>query len=315
MALKKLELYMACYHPVQAWRNTFSDFKLKKRAAPFFKKPSKISLLLGTTKPLPLPCGKCIGCRIDYSRQWAMRGTAELSMVETACFLTLTYNNENLPEGGTLMKDHYQDFIRALRRRGYKFTYMMAGEYGDKKGRPHYHAIIYGQDFMKGATLAPYKQSKQMPLYENAKLTEIWGKGNVIIAQATTASIQYVASYITKKKSGAEAKEHYGGRLPEFMQPSLKTPIGKRWLEKYWRDVFPSDQFIFNGVAVPPPKYFRKWYAKHFPQNALELSVKRETLMEQKAHEFTPERLAARKEVTLANFKKYKRQLDKELSL
>lgn len=305
---------MPCVHPISAWRNTFSDLKLRKRSAPFFKNPPQSALLGGTVRPVKLPCGKCVECRIDYSRQWAVRGACELQGCDRSSFLTLTYRDSDLPPDRSLVKEHYQKFIRALRRRGYKFTYMICGEYGDRLGRPHYHAIIFGEDFKSDAVVAPVEQSKEMPLYSSAKLNEIWGKGYVVFGDVSFASIQYVASYITKKINGAMAKDHYNGRLPEFMKMSLKSPIGARWFDQFWSDVYPRDEFVFDGKVMRPPKYFQKRFAKMFPDKALDLSVKRENVAESMAHLWTPERLKARKAITLAKFREHVRRFDKEIA-
>lgn len=311
---------MSCLHPIQAWRNTFSDFRAKKRAAPFFKAPPVAAIKGGTVKPCPLPCGKCIGCRLDYSRQWAMRGVCELNSVDNrACFVTLTYSDKFLPRGrktgeATLLKNHYQKFFKRLRRAGYKFTYMIAGEYGEKLGRPHFHVIFFGEDFKKGSTVAPVRQSKDMPLYNSPVLSEKWGKGHVVVGDVSFASIQYVAGYITKKINGPGAREHYGTRKPEFMQASLKTPIGRRWIDKFMTDVFPRDEFVFKGKVMRPPKYFYKVYAKKFPEKALDLSVRREIFMESSKENFTPEALAAKEIILLSKFKQRLRRLEAELS-
>lgn len=308
---------MSCLHPIQAWRNTFSDILTKKRSAPFFKAPPKAALDGGTVKPCPLPCGRCLGCRLDYSRQWAMRGVCELQMNDRACFATLTYSPEHLgmlPGGASLSRSDYQKFFKRLRRRGFKFSYMVAGEYGDRLGRPHFHVIFFGEDFRKDSYDAPFRQSKEMPLYCSKTLTEVWGKGHVVVGDVSFSSIQYVAGYITKKINGEKAKEHYQGRLPEFMQASLKSPIGRSWLDKYMSDVFPRDEFVFKGQVMKPPKYFRKVYAKYFPEKALDLSVKREMFIELSKEQFTPEVLAAKEAILLSKFKQRLRKLEEQLA-
>lgn len=315
---------MSCVHPIKAWRNTFSDLKLKKRSAPFFREPPSVALANGTVKLSPLPCGRCITCRLDYSRQWAMRGVCELQSTEIAAFITLTYDKKHLPANGSLVKADYQKFLKRLRRRGYEFTYMLCGEYGENKGRPHYHAIIFGESFKHPEydvdddgvplwSLAPVAQSSEMPLYVNDELTDIWGMGHVVFGDVSFAAIQYVSGYVTKKITGEMAKEHYGDRLPEFMRVSLKTPIGSRWFDKFESDVYPSDEFVFEGKVMRPPKYFQKRFAKKYPDKALDLSVKREIVAESRNHLNTPERLAARKAITLAKFSERVRRLDKEL--
>lgn len=309
---------MPCVHPIRAWRNNFSDLRSRKRSAPFFQPPPKSAIKGGTVKEIRLPCGKCIECRIDYSRQWAIRGLCELQFSPRASFVTFTYRNDDLPNGGSLVKEDYQKFLKRLRRAGFKFTYMLCGEYGEKLGRPHYHAIIFGEDFKKGASLAPISQSSDMPLYENPTLTRIWGKGHVVFGDVSYASIQYVAKYVTKKINGPLAKDHYQGKMPEFMRMSLKTPIGSRWFDKYHSDLYPRDEFVLvvndRSTVMRPPKYFQKRYAKMFPDKALDLSVKREKVADEMGDQWTPAKLASRKEITLAKFKQNIRRLERTLA-
>lgn len=314
-----LESDMSCLHPLRAWRNNFSLLDTRKRGAPFFKDPGPHALRMGSVKPCPLPCGRCLGCRLDYSRQWAMRGVCELQMNERSCFVTMTYRDGCLPKvskhgAATLRKSHYQKFFRALRRRGYKFTYMVAGEYGEKLGRPHFHVIFFGEDFKKDSYPAPFKQSPDFPLYSSKILDDLWKKGHVVVGDVSFQSIQYVAGYITKKVTGSKAAAHYQGRLPEFMQASLKSPIGRSWLEKYMSDVFPRDEFVFKGKVMSPPKYFRKVYAQKFPDKALDLSVKREIFMDDNRDKFSAEDLEAKEIILLSQFKKRLRKLETQLS-
>ncbi len=112
-----------------------------------------------------MPCGKCISCRLSYSRGWADRVVLETQSWEHNHFVTLTYNNENLPpptktlinhdtgevtnSPSSLNPDHLSKFMKDLRRYfdyHYKHTgirYYAAGEYGDKYGRPHFHILLF----------------------------------------------------------------------------------------------------------------------------------------------------------------------------
>lgn len=95
------------------------------------------------------PCGKCNVCRVQRSNQWALRCMHELKQYgNKAVFVTLTYNEENLPKNKTLVKDDLQKFWKRLRKnlKGRKISYFACGEYGSRYDRPHYHAIIFGLD-------------------------------------------------------------------------------------------------------------------------------------------------------------------------
>lgn len=203
-----------------------------------------------------------------------------------------------------------------MRKAGFKFSYMIAGEYGERLGRPHYHAIIFGEDFKQGSTPSLFRQSVNMPLWENERLSRLWGKGHVVIGHVSVASIRYVASYITNKVYGSEQrlKDHYGKRLPEFMQPSLKPAIGLRWIEKFHTDCFPRDEFVSDGTKMKPPQYFFRWLQKTNPSLALDIGFRRAQYMKENQDRFSIERARAREVIQMSRFKNRMRLLDRELA-
>ena len=98
---------------------------------------------------IQVPCGKCVLCRDKKSREWSFRATCENVFSESIpLFLTLTYNNENLPKHG-VFKEEVQLFLKRLRisldRLHYKHNlrYFACAEYGSKSKRPHYHMLIW----------------------------------------------------------------------------------------------------------------------------------------------------------------------------
>lgn len=226
-------------------------------------------------KPRKFPCGHCIGCYMEYSRQWAVRCEFELSRSSQSAFLTMTYNDESLVyhEGSQRATLHPRDlelfWKRYRKEHGRGIRYFACGEYGDKLGRPHYHAIIFGHDFkdkkfytIKGGHI----------LYTSPSLNALWGLGNCYIGSATFESCAYVARYVLKKKYG-QAADYYEreGILPEFVRMSRggnikgSGGIGAEWFEKFESDVFPHDYVVIRGgIKVRPPKYFMTRYQKKF---------------------------------------------------
>lgn len=309
---------MSCTTPKIAWQQQFTCVTTRKRHQPIFRDPGKHAMLRPDSiwQRLELPCRRCPSCRLEYSRQWALRGACEFQMHDKSSFVTFTYAPRYLPKSGSLIKSHYQKLFKRMRKAGYEFSYMVAGEYGEKLGRPHYHAIFFGEDFKRDSVPSSFTRSAKMPLWENQKLTKLWGKGHVVIGSVSLASIRYVASYITNRFYGSEAAlaQHYGKRLPEFMQPSLKNPIGKRWIEKYTSDVFPRDEFVHEGRKMKPPAYFFRWLQKKDPSLALDISFRRSQYMKENSHKFSIERALARESIMLSRFKNKMRNLDKELS-
>lgn len=225
---------------------------------------------------IPIPCGRCIGCRLSRSRDWAVRCSLESKYHSSSYFCTFTYDELNLPYNtyidvdtgvigykSTLVKKHFQDFIKRLRRRyerdhDNKIRYYACGEYGTKTARPHYHAILFGLDIpdLKFYTTTPLGDT----LYTSDWLSSIWKKGYVIIGECTFESCAYVARYVCKKQYGeaAEIYDKYNFE-PEFNLMSLKPAIGKRWFDDHFDDVYPNDEIILpKGTCVKPPRYFDK---------------------------------------------------------
>lgn len=250
---------MPCFHPLVATR-LFSD-ALQKNVISF----DNHDLGQGTT--LYLPCGQCIGCRIARSREWAARCVHEASLYNQNCFLTLTYDSKYLPADGSLHVEHFQDFMKRLRKKfkGKKIRYLHCGEYGKKGQRPHYHALIFGFDF-------PDKYLHKITprgdrIYRSPSLEKLWPYGFSTIGAVTFESCAYVARYCTKKITGPMAEEHYQGRAPEYITMSRRPGIASSWFEKYHSDVFPQDFVVLkDGRRLPTPRYYMKQLEKWYPE-------------------------------------------------
>ena len=139
---------MPCFHPITAYRLAGQKTKDGQRNAITFD-PSKAIPF----SEFKIPCGQCIGCRLSKSREWAARCVVEAKSHKNNMFLTLTYDDAHLPEDGSLHYEHFQLFMKRMRkyfmsRFGQQLRFFMCGEYGDKLGRPHYHAIIFGVTFV-----------------------------------------------------------------------------------------------------------------------------------------------------------------------
>ena len=100
---------MPCYHPLLGYRSRSLTEK-GKRAVVFNPRDGYVD------QPVQLPCGQCIGCRLERSRVWAVRCVHEASLHSDNCFITLTYDNSHLPSDGSLHKDHFQKFMKRLRK-------------------------------------------------------------------------------------------------------------------------------------------------------------------------------------------------------
>lgn len=306
---------MPCYHPLTAWVDGIRNNGKKNIV---FKKPFR-------GEEIKLPCGQCIGCRLERSRQWALRMVHESQMHEENAFITLTYNDENLPEDRSLSVKEWQLFVRRLRRLmkkkygGKKILYYGAGEYGEETLRPHYHAIIFGHGFLDRI---PIQSNGNNKLYISADLSELWPFGFSSVGDVTFESAAYVARYVMKKVNGKRAENleqvfglspynrvdimtgEYYDVHPEFSTMSLKPAIGKNWYEKYKGDCYPSDQVVYDGTPQRPPKYYDTLY----PDIEMVKEKRRQKAIPHKWNN-TPKRLRIRETIKMAQYDQLKRGL------
>lgn len=220
-------------------------------------------------KAFQIPCGHCIGCRIDYMTDWSTRMVCESYMHQTSYFITTTYSDKHLPDNYSLNKTHHQLFIKRLREHFYPTParFVCAGEYGTNTLRPHYHYILFGITF---ADLKIYRRStKGNYLYTSQTLHDLWGMGNCTIGTFTPSSASYAAGYIVKRfhASDQEAKQAWYTRIhpltgeqvqviPEFLLSSRRPGIGMPWFLKYGEHIPYDDFIVIEGKRRRVPRYF-----------------------------------------------------------
>lgn len=239
-------------------------------------------------------------------------------MHELSIFVTLTYDDENLPESGSLIKAHYQSFMKRLRKfHGKPIRFFHCGEYGETTRRPHYHAILFGIDF---ADKKPHSKNAQGDqIYTSETLAKIWGKGHCWIGSVTDKSAAYVARYIMKKVTGENADKHYEtlnlatGEIhriqSEYVTMSNRPGIGYEWFKRYAKDVFPSDTVITRGKESLPPKYYLRKHAEENPKAEAGIKAKRIKRAKKHSADSTPERLRTRLTVKQSQISQLKRTL------
>lgn len=258
---------MSCYHPlVGVWKGEHYESGAKKFEIHGNLDPFQAMLMWPGS--VSIPCGKCIGCKLDYSRQWADRMMLELETADKAIFLTLTYNNENVPfaydefgnfTGLTLCKRDLQLFMKRLRKHfGSGIRFFACGEYGTKTLRPHYHAIIYGigvDDFPSKRNLGTNELHQKY--YTSKLLEDIWSNGFVLFSDVSWKTCAYVARYVTKKV-GKELSD-INGACPEFSQMSRRPGIGSEYLRLH-PDCFDNSVIPLSssteGYRISIPKYY-----------------------------------------------------------
>lgn len=255
---------MPCFNPLSAYM-----YKRRDGTNHVVFKPTEFRYPADGYNLINLPCGRCIGCRLERSRQWATRISFESQLYDANAFITLTYNDEHLPliDSGlpTLRPDDLQKFLKRLRFRfsPQKIRFFGAGEYGDTTLRPHYHVCLLGFQF---PDLLPFSSDGVNPLYISQSLVDVWSHGHCIVGNLTFESAAYVARYCCKKITGKDASSHYQGRVPEFCRMSRRPGIGLAWYEQYQSDVYPLDEVIVNGRKCKPPRYFDEKFRLTYPE-------------------------------------------------
>lgn len=261
---------MSCNFPIPAYLGLDGQVKfIRKDAAP------------GRTGLVHLNCGMCRGCKADRAREWAIRSYHEAQMHPQSSFINPTYSPEALPPHGSLDPRDLQLFFKRLRNEGLKFRYFAAGEYGDKRLRPHYHVCLFGyapdNDHFAGSSQSGH------PMYRSDLIERCWGLGRVTHQEFSPDAARYTAHYTAKKlkkfaldeidpETGLkpyERRDEFGvvhELVHEFQRSSLKPGLGMTWLAKNWREVFPADSVVMDGKQYPVPRAYWKWLKENEPE-------------------------------------------------
>lgn len=245
---------MPCFHPITAYLSG-SVNENGKRQITFNVKES----FAGYT--VKVPCGQCIGCRLERSRQWAVRCVHEATLYEENCFITLTFHDACLPSGGSLVEHgkDFADFMKRLRKKfGSGVRYFHCGEYGELLKRPHHHACLFNFNFPDRVL---WSRRGGVDLYVSESLVKLWPFGFSTIGDVTFESAAYVARYVVKKITGNVAAAHYKGLKPEYVTMSRRPGIASGWMDKFKSDVYPDDFVVIrDGIKCRAPRFYDNKY-------------------------------------------------------
>lgn len=162
-----------------------------------WKMPEQLSrVYLNGGKPKMLAkCGKCYECKKERARNWTYKIWLEALSYTKKCFLTLTYKDNE--KGKNLDKAELQRFIKRLRKNEKaSFKYFGAGEYGEKKGRAHYHVILLGWQPKDIKKLHGAKSKKGKDLYTSEIIKKTWGHGRITVQPFAKDEVGYLTLYI-----------------------------------------------------------------------------------------------------------------------
>lgn len=257
---------MVCYQPLKGYRSRYLNPETKKRGIVF--SPSQGY----SDRPVVIPCGKCIGCLMTRAFYWSVRCSCESYYHSESYFLTLTYDSKHLPSDKNLCRAHFQSFMKRLRYYfpNVKLKVFYCGEYGEKRHRPHYHAIIFGLPLhANNVKMFPIDLSKRGNInYACPYLEKIWGLGLVRVGTFSSGSCSYVAQY-TLKKHDSKMQSFLRTRLVKpFVGASNRNAIGFDFFMEYHSEIYRRGffrPFIDKDTIVRNVPYFNKLLQKHFP--------------------------------------------------
>lgn len=166
-------------------------------------------------------CGQCLPCRVHRRRVWQHRILLEAAQHEFNCFATLTYSDDNLPGDNSVSPRELTLFFKRLRKVvAGPIRYFACGEYGDRTGRPHYHAAIFG---LAGCQFGVTTSTSKYCCEACDVVYRAWGKGSILLGGLEPKSASYIAGYVSKKWT---KHNDPSGRHPSFARMSLRPGIG-----------------------------------------------------------------------------------------
>lgn len=187
-----------------------------------------------------VPCNNCYFCKTRKKFEWTSRVLMERYSYDNGFFITLTYNNENLPKDGGVSYAHADYFIDELRKKfkdaRFGFSYYLMSEYGGRSRRPHYHMHLL--------TDAPLS-------FVNHVVSKLWNKGFIKIGNSTLKSVLYTSAFHLLPK------EHIDSNYPRPNFHIISRGLGKSYIEQH-RDYYNATgrrKFDVLGFSFNLPPY------------------------------------------------------------
>lgn len=241
-------------------------------------------------------CNHCYACTLNSSAEWATRIMFEAKKYECNFWLTLTYNDDNLPIAekmnfgeetftnygdemwitGTLVPDHITTFLKSLRknyeRKGHKgIKFYLCGEYGEKTKRPHYHIVLMNCPLDISQFYGSHIDTNFKAHWKSHELKRYWDKGIHDICELEWSDAAYTARYCAKKIFKTVSNRDYAanGKEPEFVR--MSRGIGKDYFLENKEKIIKQDGVVAktvkgNVTKVKMPRYYMKLIEKENPQ-------------------------------------------------
>lgn len=217
------------------------------------------TLRLKSGLSVELPCRKCTQCRAYRVSNWVGKCLAESKTARSVDYVTLSYCERDSRHAGKIADPvpvgysrelHYEDvqkYIKRIRKAGYKVRYVVAGEYGDLKGRAHWHILLFWQGPRPERVIDDYSLKGQNAIYGNMWRDQFWHHGHVNYQPFHEGAARYVCKYLLKWDSDKDPNRKTKFRF------SSRPGIGFTWLVDVWCEQHLTQQLAPQSSVYTMP--------------------------------------------------------------
>lgn len=259
---------MQCSKPMYALnlgKNSEGKTKLKFLGRPDDSVRS-IEERYGADNIVPIPCGNCLACKLNYAKNWALRCCLEAEEYEYNWFVTITYDDEHIPFDHKVHKEDLQKYLKRVRKKyGEGVRFFGAAEYGELTHRPHYHLILFNLPLPDIKCLG---KAFKGYMYESKELSSCWKNGYTSIGDVSYSSCNYVARYCLKKYDDPDT----------FLLMSRRPGLAYNYFQKHKEDIYENDCIYYNfgnTLTARPSRYFDTLYSKIMPEQFENIKTER----------------------------------------
>lgn len=181
-------------------------------------------------------CRNCKRCRYNYTKDWAGRLIAESKTSRFSVFVTLTYGRDEYGDSdhlnaAVLTYSDVQKWLKKIRNTVGKFKYFVAGEYGTKRGRAHWHVCLFAEKSFWEQN--GFKMGRRY-------MDRHWEHGWTQVDPFRLEHATYCTAYLYKNE----------GLSDSMHQMSRKPPLGHEWFQAL------ADRHVKDGIAPQDLFYY-----------------------------------------------------------
>lgn len=280
---------MACEHPKKIINRRYKDMT-------FNEVVDYAELNYGMVWPpdyiVDVPCGYCFSCQKSSNNQYRIRLMYEIRKwpPNTCLFVTLTFDDENLMKYQDNPNKAVRLFLDRMRKRfGKQIRHWFIGEYGTKKGRPHYHGILFNVP-RELSTVYSVAHPGDHPV-----VRELWQYGFVFVGYVSDKTCSYITKYLTKSLNGKKVRprvisshgigDNYlssdesrlhkaGNKLQPFMHLNgFPQALPRYYYNKIFSEVDKQNMVLDNFISPPPFVWQGVRYSTEEERNSARVST------------------------------------------